>query len=131
MNCYDSYDFQTCLNLFRINMIRIDTILKYVKTWRNTQKNLRLKYSFKPLSTIWFSNMSQLVQIQYDTNCYDSIQYKLLWFIWFSNMFKLVQNQCDMNWYNSIWYELLQFIWFSNVSKLVQIQMIYTILKHV
>ena len=28
-NCYDS---QTCLNLFRINMIRIDTILKHVKT---------------------------------------------------------------------------------------------------
>ena len=38
MNCYDSYDFQTCLNLFRINMIRIDTIIKYVKTWRNTLK---------------------------------------------------------------------------------------------
>ena len=29
MNCYDS---QTCLNLFRINMIQIDTILKHVKT---------------------------------------------------------------------------------------------------
>ena len=29
MNCYDS---QTCLDLFRINMIRIDTILKHVKT---------------------------------------------------------------------------------------------------
>ena len=29
MNCYDS---QICLNLFRINMIRIDTILKHVKT---------------------------------------------------------------------------------------------------
>ena len=31
-NCDDSYDSQTCLNLFRINMIRIDTILKHVKT---------------------------------------------------------------------------------------------------
>ena len=31
--CYDSYDSQTCLNLFRImNMIRIDTILEHVKT---------------------------------------------------------------------------------------------------
>ena len=38
MNWYDSYDFQTCLNLFRINMIRIDAILKYVKKWRNTLK---------------------------------------------------------------------------------------------
>ena len=32
------YDFQTCLNLFRINMIQIDTILKYVKTWWNSLK---------------------------------------------------------------------------------------------
>ena len=30
MNWYDS---QACLNLFRINMIWIDTILKHVKTW--------------------------------------------------------------------------------------------------
>ena len=33
MNFYNSYDSQICLNLFRINMIRIDTILKHVKTW--------------------------------------------------------------------------------------------------
>ena len=39
-NAFDAiwYDSQTCLILFRINMIRIDAILKYVKTWRNTQK---------------------------------------------------------------------------------------------
>ena len=35
-NCYDSWYSQTCLNLFRFNMIRIDTILNYVKTWWNT-----------------------------------------------------------------------------------------------
>ena len=29
---------KTYLNLFRINMIWIDTILEYVKTWRNTLK---------------------------------------------------------------------------------------------
>ena len=32
-NCYKSYDSETCLNLFRIKMIQIDTILKHVKTW--------------------------------------------------------------------------------------------------
>ena len=41
MNCYNSYDSQTCLNLFRINMIRIDTILKHVKTWNQNM----MKYS--------------------------------------------------------------------------------------
>jgi hypothetical protein len=33
MNCYNSYDSQTCLNLFRFNMIQIDSILKHVRTW--------------------------------------------------------------------------------------------------
>ena len=42
---------ETCLNLFRFNMIWIDTILKHVWTC---------------------SNMSKLVQIQYDINCYHS-----------------------------------------------------------
>ena len=42
---------ETCLNLFRFNVIWIDTILKHVWTC---------------------SNMSKLVQIQYDTNCYNS-----------------------------------------------------------
>jgi hypothetical protein len=36
--------------------------------------------------------MSKLVQIQYDTNCYD---------IWFSNMSKFVQIQYDTNCYDS------------------------------
>jgi hypothetical protein len=38
MNCYNSIDPQTCLEL--IIIIRIDTILKYVKikTWWNTLK---------------------------------------------------------------------------------------------
>ena len=72
----------------------------------------------------WYhsKNMSKLVQIQYDTNCYDSIWFELLRFIWFSNMSKLVQIQYDMNCYDSIRYELLRFIWFSNMSKLAQIQ---------
>ena len=42
---------ETCLNLFRFNVIWIDTILKHVWTC---------------------SNMSILVQIQYDINCYNS-----------------------------------------------------------
>ena len=42
---------QTCLNLLRFNMIWIDMILKHVWTC---------------------SNMSKLVQIQYDTNWYNS-----------------------------------------------------------
>ena len=48
------YDFQTCLKLFRFNMIWIVTIHKILKH-------------------VWTcSNMSKLVQIKYDTNCYNS-----------------------------------------------------------
>ena len=54
MNCHDSCDSQTCLNLFRFNMIRIVTI------------HVILKHVW----TRW--NMSKLVQIQYDMNCYNS-----------------------------------------------------------
>ena len=94
-NQYDMnrYDSQTCLNLFRINLIWIDMILKHV--W-----------------TCW--NMSKLVQNQYDINCYDSqtclnlfrinmtwidMILKHVWTCW--NMSKLVKNQSDMNWYDS------------------------------
>ena len=45
---------QTCLNLFRFNMMQIATI------------HVILKHVW----TFW--NMSKLVQIQYDMNCYDS-----------------------------------------------------------
>ena len=48
------YDFQTCLNLFRFNMIWIVTI------------HVILKHVW----TCW--NMSKLVQIQHDMNCYNS-----------------------------------------------------------
>ena len=121
MNCYDSCDSQTCLNLFRFNMIRIVTI------------HVILKHVW----TCW--NMSKLVQILYDMNCYDSYDshrylnmfkqtcqnlfrfnmirivtiHMILKHVWtcsesiwheslrFSNMSKLVQNQSDMNWYDS------------------------------
>ena len=59
LNCYNSYDSQTCLNLFRFNMIWIVTI------------HVILKHVW----TCW--NMSELVQI---------IWYELLRFMWFSNM---------------------------------------------
>ena len=52
MNCYDSYDFQTCLNLF--NMIRIDNILEYVKTWRNTLKFEQTAQRKLTTTTKWF-----------------------------------------------------------------------------
>ena len=125
---------ETCLNLFRFNMIWIDAILKHVWTC---------------------SNMSKLVQIQYDMNCYDSYDshrylnmfkqtcqnlfrfnmirivtiHMILKHVWtcsesiwheslrFSNMSKLVQNQSDMNWYDS---QTCLYIW--NMSKLVQNQ---------
>ena len=131
MNCYDSCDSQTCLNmseyveiflnLFRFNMIQIVTI------------HVILKHVW----TCW--NMSKLVQILYDMNCYDSYDshrylnmfkqtcqnlfrfnmirivtiHMILKHVWtcsesiwheslrFSNMSKLVQNQSDMNWYDS------------------------------
>ena len=61
------YDFQTCLKLFRFNMIWIVTIHKILKH-------------------VWTcSNMSKLVQIKYDTNCYNSYDSQTC-----LNMFKLV-----------------------------------------
>ena len=78
---------QTCLNLFRFNMIWFVTILKYVWTCSLTR-----------------SNISKLVQIQYDANCYN---YQTC-----LNMFKHVKTCSD-----SIWYELLRF---SNMSEHVQ-----------
>ena len=80
---------QTCLILFRFNMIwivAIYTILKHVWTC---------------------SNLSILVQIQYDTNCYNLCNSQTC-----MNMLKHVQTCSD-----SIWYELLRFIGFLNLSK--------------
>ena len=127
VNCYNS---QTCLNLFRFTKIWIVTIhmiLKHVWTCSN-------KHVLTCSESIWyellrFSNMSKLVQNQYDMNCYDSqtclnlfrinIWYELLWF---SNMSKLVQKQYDMNCYES--QTCL------NLSRINMIQIIM-ILKHV
>ena len=50
-------------------------------------------------------NMSKLVQIQYDMNCYSSYDSQTC-----LNMFKLVLTSLD-----SIWYELIQFL---NMSRL-------------
>ena len=74
---------ETCLKLFRFNMIQIVTIhaiLKHVWTC---------------------SNMSKLVQIYWDTNCYDSYNSQTCW-----NMSKLVETclnlfRYDMNCYDS------------------------------
>ena len=47
---FDAIQFQTCLNLFRINMIWIDTILKHVKTWNQnmTKYSKKIKKCFFP-----------------------------------------------------------------------------------
>ena len=45
------------------------------------------------------TNMSKLVQIKYDTNCYDSYDSQHVWTC--SNMSKLVQIQYDTDCYNS------------------------------
>ena len=73
-NAYDAiwYDSQTCLNLFRFNMIWNVTILKHVWTC---------------------SNMSKLAQIQYATNCYNSYDSQTC-----LNMFRI--NYHDMNCYD-------------------------------
>ena len=77
-----------------------------------------------------FLNMSKLVQIQYDTNCYGSCDFQTC-----LNMLKHVQTCSD-----SIWYELIRFL---NMSEHVQtclnlfrfnmilIVTIHRILKHV
>ena len=80
------------------------------------------------------SNMSKLVQIQYDTNCYNSCDSQTC-----LNMFKHVQTCSD-----SIWHELIQFMRFSKMSEHVEtclklfrfnmilwIVTIYMILNHV
>jgi hypothetical protein len=59
------------------------------------------------LRFVWFSNMSKLVQIQYDMSCYNSCDPQTC-----LNMLKHVWTCPD-----SIWYELLGFIWFSNMSE--------------
>ena len=105
MNCCDSYDsqthVQTCPNLFRFNMIwivTIHTIFKHVCTC---------------------SNMSKLVQIQYDINCYDPNDYQtclntclnlfrfnMIWclqYIQFSNMYEHVQTCLNLFRFNMIW----------------------------
>ena len=118
------YYFQTCLNLFRFNMMWIVTIhriLKHVWTCSNMSKLVQIQYEFsnmsEPVETclnlfrfnmIWIdailkhvwtcSNMSKLVQIQYDMNWCDMIL-KHVWTC--SNLFKLVQIQYDTNCYNS------------------------------
>ena len=100
---------QTCLNLFRFNVIQIVAIFGILKhVW-----------------TCW--NMSKLVQIQYDMNCYNSynsqtclnmfktwlklFRFNMIWIVtthailkhvWtYWDMSKLVQNHYDTNWYNS------------------------------
>ena len=102
LNCYNSYDSQTCLNLFRFNMIWIVTIhviLKHVWTCWNMSELVRF-------------NMIQIftihVILKHVWTCSDSIRYELLRFMWFSNMsehvetcLKLVQIQYDMNCYDS------------------------------
>ena len=71
---------ETCLKLFRFNMIQIVTIhaiLKHVWTC---------------------SNMSKLVQIYWDTNCYDSYNSQTCW-----NMSKLVETCLNLFRFNMIW----------------------------
>ena len=72
LNCYNSYDSQTCLNLFRFNMIWIVTIhviLKHVWTCWNMSKHVQIQYIWivmihvilKHVWTCW--NMTKIVQI--------------------------------------------------------------------
>jgi hypothetical protein len=119
-NCYDSYNSQTCINLFIFNMIWIVTIhmiLKHVWTCSDS-------IWYKLLQLIWFSNMSKLVQIHYDTNCYNSYDSQTCLNLFRFNMIRIVTIHMILKhvWTcsDSIWYELLRFIWFSNMSELVQ-----------
>ena len=92
-NCYSSCDFQTCLNM-----------LKHVQTCSDLWI-VMIHVILKHVWTCW--NMSELVQVQYDTNCYNSCDSQTC-----LNMFKHVWTCSD-----SIWYELLRFMWFSNMSE--------------
>ena len=55
-NCYDSYDSQAYLNLFKLYMIRIDTILKHIKTWnKNMTKYCKVEQMGDEMfETKWF-----------------------------------------------------------------------------
>ena len=131
MNCYDSCDSQTCLNMLKyvwtcsdhmIWIITIHVILKHVLTCSDS-------IWYKLLWFMWFSNMSELVQIQYDTNCYDSCDsqtclnmLKHVWTCW--NMSEPVETCLNLFRFNMIWIDaILKHFWTcSNMSKLVQIQ---------
>ena len=163
---------QTCSNLFNTNMTKYlhfektaDKMTYYYKAIPRTalfRINMiwivTIHVILKHVWTCW--NMSELVQILYDMNCYDScdcqtclnmlkhvwtcsdsIWYELLQFMWFSNMSEHVET-C-LNLLDSIWYKFLQFMWFSNMSEYVErclnlfrfnmiwIVTIHVILKHV
>ena len=90
---------QTCLDLFRFNMIWIVTLLKHVWTC---------------------SNMSKLVQVQYDMNCCDSYDSQTC-------LTGQVQTRLNLFRFTMIWiatiHTLLKHVWTcSNMSKFVQIQ---------
>ena len=85
MNCYLSYDSQTCLNMF-----------KHVKTCSDS-------IWYQLLQFMWFSNMSEPVE-----TCLNLFKFIMIWIdaifkhVWTcSNLSKLVQIQYDMNWCDS------------------------------
>jgi hypothetical protein len=95
-----SYDQNAAIILILVTQKIYWTCLDYSHmNWYNS-RNMLIPRS---------SNMSKLVQNQYDTNCYDSqtclnlFRINMIWIdmIWFSSISKLVQNQYDTNWYNS------------------------------
>ena len=109
---------ETCLNLFRFYMIWIVMIhMILTDIWTCSNKHVKTcsdSIWYELLRFIWFSNMSELVQNQYDMNRYDSqtclnlFRINLIWIdmilkhVWTCwNMSKLVKNQSDMNWYDS------------------------------
>ena len=72
MNYYDSCDSQTCLNLFRFNMIQIvmiHVILKHVWTCSDSLR-------YKLLSFMWFSNMSEHVE-----TCLNLFRFNMVWIV--------------------------------------------------
>ena len=135
---------ETCLNLFRFNMLWIDAILKHVWTCWNMSKLVQILYelvwfiSFSKISEHVQTNMSKLVQIQYETKCYDSYDSQTCLNLFRINMtwiVKILKHVYTCS--KSIWYEL---IWFSNMSEHVEtclnlfrinMKWIVTILKHV
>ena len=110
INCYDSYNSQTCLNMLKHVYTSSDSIwyeLVQFMRFSNMSEHVETCLNLFRFYMIWIVMIHMILtdiwtcSNKHVKTCSDSIWYELLRFIWFSNMSELVQNQYDMNCYDS------------------------------